>query len=83
MFIALLLVCALVIVISYFKSGKLIRSLFLSVFYGLSSLFAVNFIGGFTGLHLSVNVFSLLISCVSGMPGVIFLVVTDLISNLI
>lgn len=83
MFIALLLVCALVIVISYFKSGRLIRSLFLSAFYGLASLFAVNFIGGFTGLHLSVNLFSLLISCVSGMPGVIFLVVTDLIANLI
>ena len=82
MFMGVLVVCSFVIFISYIKSGKFLRSLFLSTFYGLSSLFAVNLIGSFTGLHLCVNLFSLLCSCVSGMPGVIFLVVTDLISRL-
>ncbi len=83
MYIFVLSVCAFIIFISFIKSGRFFRSIFLSVFHGLSALFAVNFIGGFTGLHLSVNLFSLLVSCVSGLPGVIFLVVTDLISLLL
>lgn len=82
MFYFILSVCAVFIFIAFIKSGKFFKSVFLSVFYGLSALFAVNFIGGFTGLHLAINPFSLLVSCVSGLPGVIFLVVTDLISRL-
>ncbi|MBR5233340.1 MAG: pro-sigmaK processing inhibitor BofA family protein [Clostridia bacterium] len=82
MFVFLMCLCGLVILFTYIKSGRFFRSLFLSVFYGVSALFAVNFIGGFTGLHISVNLFSLLVSSLSGLPGVIFLVVTDLISRL-
>ncbi len=83
MFIFVMCICAVIIFVSFIKSGRFFRSIFLSVFQGLSALFAVNFIGGFTGLHLSVNIFSLLVSCVSGLPGVIFLVVTDFISLLL
>ena len=83
MYIFILSVCCFVIIISFFKSGHFIINCILSVFQGLSALFAVNFIGGFTGLHLSVNVFSLLVSCISGLPGVIFLTVSNLISVLL
>lgn len=82
MFIFIMLLCAFVIIISYFKSRVFFRSIILSSLQGVSALFAVNFIGGFTGLHLSVNLFSIIVSCISGLPGVIFLVVTDLISLL-
>ena len=82
MFIFIMCLCAFVIFFAFVKSGNFFKSVFLSVFYGLSALFAVNFIGGFTGLHIPLNFFSLIVSAVSGLPGVIFLVVTDLISIL-
>lgn len=73
-------ISAIVIVVSFFKSGYFIKGLVLSVLQGLFALFAVNFIGGFTGLHIAVNFFSLGVSSLGGLPGVIFLVVTDFIS---
>lgn len=82
MFYFVLSICAVVIFTACLKSGNFFKSIVLSVFYGISGLFAVNFIGGFTGLHLAINPFSLLVSSISGLPGVIFLVVSDLILRL-
>lgn len=82
MFIFIMIFSALVICISFLKSGCMIRGMILSIFQGVSALFAVNFIGGFTGLHITVNIFSLAVSSLGGLPGVIFLVVTDFMTLL-
>ena len=75
-------VCGIVIMFTMIKTHRFFRSLFMSAMQGVIALFSVNFIGGFIGLHLSLNLFSLLVSCISGLPGVILLVVNDLISLL-
>lgn len=82
MFIFVMSLCGVIILFTMIKTRRFFRSLIMSAMQGITALFAVNLIGGFTGLHLSVNLFSFLISCVSGLPGVIFLIVTDLISLL-
>ena len=82
MYIFILLVSLLIIIISIIKSHHFFGSLFLSALQGIIALFAVNFAGGFIALHLNVNVFSLLVSAFGGLPGVIFLVVNDIVAKL-
>lgn len=82
MYIFVMSVCGIFILFAMIKTHRFFRSLVISAIQGVTALFAVNLIGDFMGLHLSVNFFSLLVSCVSGLPGVIFLVVTDMVSLL-
>ena len=82
MYTFVLIVCLLVILISFIKSRHFFSSLFLSALQGIIALFAVNFTGGFIALHLNVNLFSLFVSAFGGLPGVIFLVVSDIVSKL-
>lgn len=44
---------------------------------GIASLIAANFIGGFFGVHLSVNAFSLGVCGLGGLPGTVMLLITD------
>lgn len=75
---AVFIVSSLIILITMYKSGHIIKSALLSVLQGASALFAVNFIGGFISVHLPLNIFSVTASSVGGLPGVIFLLVYDL-----
>ncbi len=59
--------------------GWLLR-LLLNALAGLVILFAVNFVGSYIGLHISVGWISALITGVLGLPGVVLLL---LIENLI
>lgn len=58
------------------KSKHFFKSLFLTAFSGLGSLFALYFLSDFTPLTLPVNLFTAGVSAISGIPGVIALLLT-------
>ena len=60
----------------------MIKSLLISFVQGASALFAVNFLGGFLNVHLPVNLFTAACGITGGIPGIIFLVVYDLLYKL-
>lgn len=79
MYIFILIVCFVVIISALFSSKHFIKSFLLSALQGLSALFAVNFIGDFIGVHLALNWFSAAVSAAGGLPGVIFLLISDIL----
>lgn len=66
------------ILISMIKTKKFFTALFLSALQGIIAVFAVNAVGGFFGVHINVNTVSLALSALGGIPGVIFLLITDI-----
>ncbi len=78
MYIFIMSVCCAVILFAMYKTHRFFRSLFLSALQGTVSLFAVNFIGEFIGVHIAFNWFSLLAGAVGGLPGIIFLLISDI-----
>ncbi len=78
MYIFIMSLCGVAILITMYKTHKFFRSLFLSALQGTVALFAVNFIGEFIGLHIALNSFSLLVGTLGGLPGIIFLLVSDI-----
>lgn len=79
MFIFIFTVCGIIILISMLRTRHFIRSVILSAMQGLVSLFAVNLAGELTGVYLSLNWFSAAVGAVGGLPGIIFLLVSDII----
>ena len=82
MFEFVLIISAIIIVFSMIKSHHFFKVLFLSAFQGIIAVFAVNFIGDIINVHIMVNWFSIAVSAAGGLPGVIFLLVNDMISKL-
>ena len=79
LFYALLAVGVTVIIFCAFKSKRFIAAVILSVLQGVGSLFAVNFIGSFIGVHLPVNALSLTVSSVGGASGVALLLFSQVL----
>ena len=71
-------VSALAILISFIKSGHFFSSLILSAVQGLTALFAADYIGAFIGVAISINAFTLTLSSLGGIPGVIFLLISSI-----
>lgn len=67
------------VLISMKKSKHFVKSLFLSAVQGIGALLGVNALGVFTGVTLSVNWLSLLSGAIFGTPGIIMLLITDII----
>lgn len=82
MFIFILVISAVIILGTMFSTHHFVKSILLSAFYGLVALFAVNLIGDFINVHIALNWFSFGISAAGGLPGVIFLLINDVISVL-
>ena len=82
MFEIVLVISAVVIIITLIGSQHFFKSLFLSAFQGIIALFAVNFIGDIINIHLMLNWYSLGVSMIGGLPGVIFLLVNDIVAKL-
>lgn len=80
MYIFIMTLCGLVILVSMLKTHRLFRTMLLSVIQGMTAMLAVNFAGEFTGIHIPLNLFSVSVSAIGGLPGVIFLVVSNLLS---
>lgn len=74
--IAALIISVIIILAVSFKSKHFFRAVTLSALSGLSGLFAVHVLSWFTPLSLPVNLFTVGVSAVSGIPGVIGLLIT-------
>ena len=74
--ISALILSAIIILAVSLKSKKFFKSVTLSALSGLSGLFAVHVLSWFTPLTLPVNLFTASVSALSGIPGVIGLLIT-------
>lgn len=66
-----------IILITLVKSKRFILTLLLTILQGLCSLFAVNLIGQHITIHIPVNAFTLSISSIGGISGVIMMLLCD------
>lgn len=66
-----------VIVIAFIKSKRFFTVFLLTALQGVSALFAVNLIGQYIMIHIPVNAWSLGVSSVGGVSGVIMMVLCD------
>lgn len=82
MFEFILGISAIIILFSMIRTHHFVKSLFLSVMQGVTAMFAVNFIGDLISVHIQMNWFSLSVGAVGGLPGIIFLLVNDIIVKL-
>lgn len=73
LFIGAFALSLIIILTVSLKSKHFFKSLFLTAFSGLGCLFAVHLLSHFTALTLPVNTFTLAVSALSGIPGVIAL----------
>ncbi len=71
-------VYAIVILITYLKSKRFFLSLILTALQGICALFAVNVIGQFISVHLPINTYTLGVSSIGGVSGVIMLLLCDI-----
>ncbi|MDR2524653.1 MAG: pro-sigmaK processing inhibitor BofA family protein [Oscillospiraceae bacterium] len=69
----------LALLLAVLRSGRPLRNLLLSAVSGLAALLAVNALGTLAGISLAVNWFSLGVSAAGGAPGVISLLLADVI----
>lgn len=72
-----LILSGIVILISMLRTKRFFTMLFLTVLQGLAAFFAVNFVGGFFGVHLALNWGHLGVSALGGVPGVILLLLVN------
>ncbi len=76
---AFLILAGIIILAVTLRNEKPFRNLFLSLFSGIGSLFAVNIASALTAVTLPVNALTLVISAVGGIPGVVFLLISDVL----
>ncbi|MEG0546608.1 MAG: pro-sigmaK processing inhibitor BofA family protein [Oscillospiraceae bacterium] len=67
------------IIFTMIKSKRFFSAAFLTVIEGFVALVAANLLGGYIGIHLSINAFTIATSLVGGTPGVIMLLLLDTI----
>lgn len=77
--LAVCLIFALIILFVCKKTGFCFKNMFLSSVSGLGSLFLLNMLTDFTAVSVSVNYLSLAISSFFGIPGVIGLVLSQIL----
>lgn len=77
--ITVLIIGVISVLISLFRSGHLIKNLFITAFQGILSLLAVNVTGLATGVTLSLNWYTLAAVSFFGLPGTVALTVLKLI----
>ncbi len=75
---ALLIVYTIIIFIIYLKSKKFFTALLFTTLQGICALFAVNLIGKYMAVHIPINVWTLGISSIGGVSGVIMLLLCDI-----
>ncbi len=72
-------IAALVILALHIRSLKFFRSLFLHMFLGLAALTVVNLTKRFTGIGVPVNTYTIIGSCVFGIPEVCGMLIMNLL----
>lgn len=61
------------------KPLKLVFKIIINSFFGLILLWAFNFIGGFVGFYIPLNLVTVLIAGFLGLPGLILLIILKLV----
>lgn len=74
-----MLLAGITLLVVYFRSGKLIKNIFFTVFSGFAALLAVLVLARFIELDISLTPLSLLMSGILGVPGVFLMLVLNLI----
>ena len=74
----LLAIYIFIIFIAYFKSKRFFSALLFTALQGICALFAVNLIGKYITIHIPVNAWTLGISSIGGVSGVIMLLLCDI-----
>lgn len=74
----LLAIYIIVIFISYFKSKRFFTALLFTALQGICALFAVNLIGKYITIHIPINVWTIGLSSLGGVSGVIMLLLCDI-----
>lgn len=74
----LFLIYLLVVFFAYYKSKKFFYYLFITALQGICTLFAINFIGSFFDIHIPINIFSIMVSTLGGISGIIVLLLTEI-----
>ena len=64
--------------IAFFKSKKFFSALILTALQGICALFAVSWIGKYIPVHIPINYWTLGISSLGGVSGVIMLLLCDI-----
>lgn len=72
--VCFLMICMFILLYSYHKSGKLLRHLLIGSLSGFLALVAVNYIAPLLGFYFSANFFTVSVSVILGIPGVISLI---------
>ena len=74
----LLAIYLVIIFISYFKSKRFFTALLFIALQGFCALFAVNLTGKYISVHIPINYWTIGISSIGGVPGVIMLLLCDI-----
>ncbi|MBP3329463.1 MAG: pro-sigmaK processing inhibitor BofA family protein [Clostridia bacterium] len=77
--IASLAIGCLIIIVAAFRTKRFFSCLILSALQGIAAHFAVNALGMVTGLHLSLNGYTIASSIIGGTPAVIGMIITEII----
>lgn len=72
-----LIFSGLIILLAMLKTKRFFTVLLLTALQGLAAFFAVNFVGGFFGVHLALNWGHLAVSALGGTPAVILLLLLN------
>ncbi len=70
-------VYVLFIFISMIKSKRFFTVLFLTVLQGVCALFAVNLLGQYISIHIPINGWTIGVSSIGGISGVIMMLLCD------
>ncbi len=78
-FYFILIFSGVLILFSMLRTKRFFAALILSVLQGVIAFFAANFVGGFFGVHIPMNWYSLSVAAVGGTPGVVLLLLLQTI----
>ena len=67
----------LTILITIFKTKRFFTTMFLTVLQGICGLFAVNLLGQYIAIHIPVNGWTIGVSSIGGLSGVIMMLLCD------
>ncbi len=66
------------ILITYLKSKRFFTAFLLTALQGICSLFAVNVVGQYISVHIPINPYTLGVSSIGGVSGVIMMLLCDI-----
>ena len=74
---SIFIVYALTILITIIKTKRFFTTMFLTVLQGICGLFAVNLLGQYIAIHIPVNGWTIGVSSIGGLSGVIMMLLCD------